>query len=190
MAEKKEWKDLTKGEKTAGIALLVIVVLIGAWIISSLLGSKNTGAPSNSESARSISNVVADIQGKKSTAGVCMYEDKRSEYATAGLAVKNATTNFVNLAKNIDFGVCDSFQYSLSIPLVDSRGNEDMSPVLSFVLNKENKPTFDKYNWDNLKHTEVYDQLNRDGIIGNMKLLVDGIEAKDVQYTGASEELK
>lgn len=190
MAEKKEFKDMKTGEKIAGVIGLVVIVLAGWWIISSVFGGsdKNVATKNDAavESSSSIAKTAADIQAKKNSAGACVYEDKRSEYSTVGTALRDATTNFVNLAKKIDFNTCEVFQYGLYIPVTGG----DMTSVMTLRIDTDNKAAFDAYDWSNLKNTGVYDRLEADKIATKLNTAISGIDAKDVRYAGQSEELK
>lgn len=183
-----ENSNANKEDGFVAIVLIIIVVVALAWFGISALTKKQDST--NTNSAATISSVVTKLLNDKTTAGACLYNDNREEYVTIGSALGSATTNFVNIAEKIDFKVCDLFQYTLNIPIIDSKGNKELKPVLAFLVDSKNKSKFDAYDWNNLVFKEIGEQLKSDDILSSIKTNIDGVKLEDIKFAGIKKEMQ
>jgi len=180
------------GAKNTVIGLIVVVVVIALawWGISSLFGGNDKKADANQTSKQTIASVASKIESE-GVGGTCSYTDKKNEYLSTSSVQKTGTTNFVNLAKEVmKSDKCNSFQYALAIDVKDSRGNASEQPILVFSVNQDSKAKFESYDWNNLKGQSVGTQLQNDGILTKIRTDVKDVSLDNVVYSGESADLE
>lgn len=166
-------RDSSKTSKRALGIISAIVIIVAAIIIVQLV--------TRTDESNSISTVTSEIE-KKSNGGKCSYNDSRT---SIGMAVSNATTNFVNISEALDRSKCKSFSYGLFI--VD---DDKSTSVLTLSVDETTWSAFDKYDWSAMKNDNLADGFESDGILTKLNTQVVGINESSVRYTGSADSLR
>lgn len=90
---KKQWSEMSKGEKAGGIIVLIVIALIVIGVISSVAGGKNTNNTSTSNTANTTSNTSAK-QTQQSTSAANQPATKVATRQVTGTATTLGAGSF------------------------------------------------------------------------------------------------
>lgn len=194
--ETKDWKDMGTGERVTTVIVSIIVIgliLWGLiWVFSSIFGgdSDKDSKKSADTSSKTVASAVKKIEQHASDNGMCNYEYdlKAKDAPTTASILRNGTSNFVNIARQLaDSGKCDAtFSYAIMVEQKDDRGNDQTISPANFLLDKDSWKTFKTYKWDDITYKPIGQQLSNDNIL-SLSTRIDGVKYTDVQYQGSND---